>query len=612
MLIKQRHYSYGAAVLFGCLLLPFLYAAFFTFPEGDDFKAALDASCHFDIIGAIDHMFSAWWKWSGRYTFSFLWIFFGDIAESRTAYTISILFSFFLAWISIFGIIREIGRQDAAGQPVFIATFWLFAVLCTHGTVYQWYLLVEILTLIAGYSFLLLYIWSLCRLWNRQVVTHGTKIFCIAGCIIAAGLYENTGPMVLLISCVAYLLARLYNHPHRATYFLLVKIAAVCFLVSYLARGNFRRQTKRGMDFALMYTQVMHAGKDWWTYVVPALINPIYLAAIFVAAWVKPRWSVSLDQKMPAPLILAGSTILLCGYTFMLTLVHAMSDVTVGEATKIPANIAQYCIIFALFALFSCRDWLHLDALRRLGKPLNLVIILAILVTGNSNFFPVLWNGLLGEIVRHEQAYEKRKAVMAEHQGKTVAVMPLLHAPKPIPQETIGNKASSWPNKYAAPLYGVKGLETALPSPESAFALAVEHGLLAWREAGNGCSMAYVASLPLQSNATYTFDWIFLKTQGTMLPHVRTVVLPEDSFLARLPASWGIPDLIMKDIWPFKDLFQRPQATEFQFAGDKYYTIPLPQSDSAATRVGKDTIISVNNGPSMYATGTGTLPSSRR
>ena len=601
MLIKQRHYSYGAAVLLGCLLLPFFYAAFFTFPEGDDFKAALDASHHFDFLGGVDYMFSAWWKWSGRYTFSFLWVFLGDVSESRTAYTISILCSFLLAWISVFGIIRELGRQDAVGQPVFVATFWIFAVLCTHGTVYQWYFLVEILTLIAGYNFLLLYIWSLCRLWNRPVITRGTKIFCIAGCIVAAGLYENSGPIVFLVSCVAYFLAWRYDHPHRATYFLLVKIAAVCFLISYLARGNFRRQTKRGMDFALMYAQVLDAGKDWWTYIVPALINPIYLAAVFVAVWVKPRGSVSLDQKIPAPLILAGSVLLLCGYTFLLTLVHAMSDVTVGEASKIPTNLAQYCIIFILFALFACRNWLRLDALRCLGKPLSLTIILAILVAGNSNFFPVLWNGLLGEIVRHEQAYEKRKLVLMEHQGETVTVMPLLHAPKPIPRETLESKASSWPNKYAAPLYGVKGLETALPSPESAFALVEERGLLAWREAGNGCNMAYVASLALQSNATYTFDWIFLETQERMLPHVRTVVLPEDSFLMRLPASWDIPTLIMKGAWPFKGLFHRPRVTEFQFAGNTYYAIPLPQSDSAATGVGKETLISINNSPPMPA-----------
>lgn len=115
---------------------------------------------------------------------------------------------------------------------VFMATFLFFAVVCTHGTLGEWYLHVELLSLIGGYCSILLYVWSLCRLWNRPVAGRGTKIFCIASCIAAIGFYEHSALMVLMITVAAWLLARLYEHPHRAVFFLLVKIAAVFPAVS--------------------------------------------------------------------------------------------------------------------------------------------------------------------------------------------------------------------------------------------------------------------------------------------------------------------------------------------------------------------------------------------
>jgi hypothetical protein len=596
----HRGYGYPAALIIAVLLVPFMYTAFFAFPEGDDFSYALRAKFFFDVPNALHAMVSSWWKWSGRYTHHFVAVFLGDFVEYRATYTGLILFCHALAWLSLLGIARELGRRQGSGQAVFMATFLLFAVLCTYGTVNEWYLHVELLSLTGGYFGILLYVWSLCRLWNQPVAGRGTVIFCVASGIAAIGLYEHSALMVLMITIAAWLLARLYEHPHRAVFFLLVKIAAVCFLLNYLARGNFRRQTKRGMDFALMFGQVLRAGKDWWSHVVPAYATPLWLAVVFAAAWFVPRWKTPLEKKLSAPLILLGCFTACCAYSFGLTLVHAMSDVSVGETNKIPVNIAQYSIVFVAFGLFACRDWLRLGLLRRLGRPLCLVLVLVALVAGNSNFFPVLWDGLLGETARFARAYETRKAVMAAHQGETLTVMPLLHAPHAIYHDTIRPNVKSWPNKYAAPFYGLGGLETVPASPEAAFSLAEARGMLIWKDAGNGCRVAYIPSLPLPPNATYVFDWVFLDCGDAGPPRVRMVILPEAFSLTPLPAG-DIPDCLGKGEWPFRHLFRRPSPVALDAGGRTLYAIPLPQSNSAATMEGAETFVSVNNGPFVPA-----------
>lgn len=604
---KQRGYGYPSVFFIAALLLPFIFAAFFAFPEADDFSPALKASHMFDFIGGIDNMFSAWWKWSGRYAFHFSWVFFGDIAEYRGTYTGFILFSFFIAWLSVWGIARELNKPGSAGHSVFTATLWLFALLCTYGSVSQWYLLVEILTLIAGYSMILLYLWSLCRLWNRIVVTRGSKWFCIISCVAASGFYEYSGLMVLMISWGAFFLARMYEHPHRAVFFLLGKIASVCFLLQYLARGNFRRQTKRGLTSMAMLDQLMGAGKDWWAHVARAYLNPVFLVAAFVAAWISPRWKIPLEKKIPAPLILAGCLVLVFGFSFALTIVHALSDVTVGGAGKLPANIVQYSAVIVVFALFACKEYLHLDMVRKLGKPLGLVVVVAVLIVGNSNFFPVLWNGLLGETERYAQAHEKRKATIARHKGQSMAVMPLLYAPTPLFADSLVPGFKSWPNKYAAPFYHLEGLEAKEAAAGDAYMAAERQGPVEWKEAGNGTRTAYVPSLPLPPNETYVFDWLFVAGSGDGEPGVKVVVLEEGSLLLRLPTFLGLERLRAGE-WPFRGIFARPRPRPFTHRGGRFYAIPLPQSDSAVTGIGKKTFLSIDGSPFFPAMGNRSVP----
>ncbi|CAK7038337.1 MAG: hypothetical protein DELT_00667 [Desulfovibrio sp.] len=595
---KQSAYGGFWAIPIALLLVPFIYAAFFTFPQGDDFAPAVRAKHLFDIIGGFDHMFSAWWKWSGRYSFSFLWVFLGDVAEYRATYTASILLSFCILWVSVFGIARELGKDTAKGQAAFIATFWLFAVLCSHGTVRQWYFLVELETLLAGYSFTLVYIWSLCRLWNRDTVTRSVKWFPIISCILAAGFYEHSAPLVLAISVGAWLLATMYNHPSRKVYFLLVKISTVCFLIMYLARGNFRRQDKRGMTFALMFEQVCNAGKDWWKYILPAYCNPIYLAALFVAVWMPPRAKTPLTEKIPAPLILGGSLVLFCGFSFALTIMHALSDVTVGEASKIPANIAQYSIVFVFFALYACRDWLRLHVLQALGRPVSLVFVLGVLVVGNSNFFPALWNGAFGEIGRYGEAYEKRQAVMAQNGGQELTVMPLSSAPLPLPNDTITTGVKSWPNKYAAPFYGLRGLDVAMPTATDAYAVAALEDKLKWLDIGPGIKMAHAPSLSLvDGNESYRFDWVFIENDSAENTHIRVAVFGGCKLAQAVASSSKAMATIARGAWPFQGVFAAYGSLPLEVEGRKYFAVPLPLLDSEESARVRNMQISVDGQP---------------
>lgn len=546
-------------------------------------------------------MFSYWWKWSGRYSHAFALVFWGDACNYRITYSVVILLSFFTLWLSVFGIASELGEKGARGQAVFIATFWLFAVLCSYGTVQQWYLLVELESLIAGYVFTLVYIWSLCRLWNRAEASSGIQWFPISSCIIAAGFYEHSAPLVLAVSIAAWLLAVLYDHANRKVFFLLAKVSLVCFLLVYLARGNFRRQTKRGMTLAMMLEQLLNAGRDWWTYVIPACINPVYIAALFVAVWVKPRSKIPLTEKIPAPFILLGCFVLFCGFSLGLVIVHALSDVTVGEAAKIPANIAQYSVVFVFFGLFACREWLHLHALRVLGRPVWLLAVLAVLLGGNSNFFPVLWNGLSGEISRYAAAYEKRTRVVAEHEGGEITVMPLMHAPMPITSDSLAAGGRDWPNKYAGSFYGLKSLACREVSAAEAYTEAQKRGTLVWRDANDGTRVAYVPSLATGSNETYVFDWIFLESADGAPPRLRVLVLAPESFFVRLLASGEVPDRLKNGAWPFANIFNRPAPRPFAGAGQRLYAVPLPQSDTDATGTGNNTFLSVNGGPLFSA-----------
>lgn len=594
---RQSQYSFAAALLVSLLLLPFLYSAFFTFPEGDDFSTAIRANFFLDIFSGIDSMFSAWWKWSGRYSYHFFSTFFGYACHSRILYSGCLFLVFGVAWISVFGIARELGRKDSRGQAVFMASFWLFVLLCTHGLPMQWYVHVEIFTIIGAYCTTMLYIWSLCRLWNLPIATRGAKTFCILSGVIATGFYEYSALMVLLVTLAAFFLARLYEHPHRAVYFMLVKVAVVSFLLMYLARGNFRRQTKRGATSDIMFSQLLNVWGDWWKYMMPAYLNKLYVGAVFVAAWFAPGWRTPLDKKLPAPLILGGTLLVFFGFSFSLTVVHAMSDVSLGGSAKLPVSIAQFSTIILFFGILSCRDWLRLNFLRLLGKPLSLALMLGILIAGNGNFFPILWDVVWGDTQRYAQAYEKRKRVMAGHKGETVNVMPLLHAPTTISPDSIQQGVKSWPNKYAALMYGLAGIDAQSPSAEEAYTEARKLDSGNWLEAGGGFRLAYVPSLALRSNDTYVFDWIFLEGAGQEAPQVRVLVLGEHSLVFRLPEFLGLPERLVNAQWPFRRTFQRPDPQAFFVDGRKLYAISLPQSDTMATGVGGATFISVNGSP---------------
>ena len=600
MHMSRKTYGYPASLAVAALMLPFLYAVFFVYPIGDDFAAVVRGRHVFDLIGGIDNMFSNWWKWSGRYTHHFFTVFMGDAVLSRAASAMVILSSFALFWVSVFGIAKELGTRGGTGQSVFMATFWLFALICSHGVVSQWYALVETFSMMGAHSFTLLYIWALCRVWNANVVTRGMKVFAIAGCIAATGFYEHSALLVLVVTVTAYVLARVYDHPHKKMFFLLLKVSAVSFLFMYLARGNFRRQTKRGMTFALMFEQLLGAGKDWWTYILPAYCSPVYLAALFGAVWFVPGWKTPLEKKIPAPWILLAGLAVFFGYSFGLTLVHAMSDVTVGETPKLRENIIQYETVFVWFVLLSCREWLRLAAFRVAGKCVSFLLIIGILLAGNGNFFPVLWDGVFGENARYAQAQEKRKAVIARHQGETLAVMPFLTLPRTRASDGLKADPKAWPNKYAGPAYGLAGIASHIPAPETAFAAAEARGDLAWKDAGNGIRAAYVPSLGLGPNETFTFDWLFLEG-GETAPHVRFVTVPGDSLLFSLPTALGVRERLASGAWPFRDIFKQAAPVRLTLSGRQLYAIPLPLSDSAQSGVANGTFFAVNGGPFIAA-----------
>ena len=593
-------------------LLPFVYAFGFLFPRGDDFDEVTRAMFLFDLPGGLYEIGREWLIWSGRYTYHFLAVFLGKAGELRPAYGLVCAAVAALYGLAVYGLARETGggerisRRDAA----FCGCFAVLALFCCHQNLQTFYMLTDALTMGLQPTLALCFLWALCRLWRVQadadaVKTKRARRAAIATGVLAVGVYEHSAAAVALCAGAACVLAwradreagnsQAVGTGRRLRDFL--QVGAWCLgalLFSFLAPGNFYRKAVRHISPDVQWQQLCAAWDEWlrsafwffdglWPWAVLALVVFLRLARPADAGGKTAR-----GRKKA--LWLAGTAIV----TYLLlsgglTILHALSDVTISSSDKLPAGLSLYAACafgFALHALLGTANpaphlirrlppWLPLLALvgafclsGNLSQTFvnavngNMMILaetlsrrygyLAALGAAEAKADDAPKFGLLGEIYRPDA--RKRRIDPALPQA---VVQELPPAPVfPIHMgETLPDEAEAWPNLWVAWMYGVGGVRSSRPDP-----------LTAVRNVGNaatptvltvppalrerGVSAAWRVRAQGGPNITFADTWLVLRADGP-LPESIAVLRPnppDRRRLAPLPVqNWLLTRLLEQD-----------------------------------------------------------------
>ena len=450
--------SWKYSVAAGILLIPFVLSMGFIFPAGDDFARCNMASRLFDVTGGLHEMGSAWWKWSGRYTHHFLVVFLGRVVLSREACALTAAGMALLHLVPLYGIFSTLqgGRRR---ESVFLALFCLLAIYCGYQDLSEsFYFITGIFSIGVSGGMTLLFLWAMCRLWFAPQVTRGTVFFPVISGILAIGCYEHSALATLLAAGIALGMARLYRHPHEAAFRQVMLWIGAFFLLSFLCRGNFRRQTKRGTDIHVISDQLGNAWDDWLMYGFWVFASVLPVAAVVAGGLARPRWRASLADKLSIPVVmsLGGAAYVLLSASIVF--VHALSDVTIGQTSKLPASLALLAAYLLAFLVLACGDGLR----RKLSAlPAWLVIPpLFVVVCTAPNMCRTVANLLTGENAVYAAALEDRFAWFRSSEArdeKPVLVADLGVAPFLFVSEAVQTRTTLWPNKHIAEMFDLPG-----------------------------------------------------------------------------------------------------------------------------------------------------------
>lgn len=493
---------------FGVLILPFVYSAFFTFPGGDDFDRANTARYIFDVYKAVESMGWSWWVWSGRYTHHFLVIFFGDAVWSRLGYAAVCLGVMGVYFLGMFGIFRELTGRREYSTPFVLALVGMLTFFAGHESLnLTYYLVTDALGLGIGNGIVLIFIWSLTRIWFCPHVEKRDVVFAVASGGIGIGCYEHAAVAIFITGCTGAALAFAYDHKHKAVFWKIAKWILFFFLLSFLARGNFRRQTKRSVSFEEMLANVQHAGIDWFKYSFIGFGSVFPVMAVLLARICPASWGQSFQKRWSLIWVLGGGLVVFIGVSGAIVLVHAMSDVTIGEASKLPASVGLLSAYIMLGVALGCRESLQ----KCLGwLPKGGALALAVLILVLSPNIQKTWiDTVSGTTALFGAEQARRFDVLMSHQGMNVSVCPLLTTAYPATSfgDPIPTHSSQWPNKQIRKMYGLKGLQSVLPQKEK----VLEQ--IASRPLEEAQYAEYVPDVQAGPNESYLFDWLVFKPE---------------------------------------------------------------------------------------------------
>ncbi len=495
------------ASLAGCvLLLPFIYALGFCFPRGDDFDEACRAMFIFDLPGGIYEIAREWLTWSGRYTYHFLAVFLGKAAHIRAANGLLCALVMFLYFLSLYGLAR-LENCDRA-KALFFAIFALFAILGCWQPLTDFYLFTDVLTICLQGAASLAFFYGLINLW-QNVETSSSKNafrFALASGLIAIGIYEHSALAVIFAAFLAWLTSLYYKRKPQI-FLNLYWCLLAALLFSFLAPGNFHRQAVRNASAGLKGII------DDWIFGLenfvhsPWLVSGICLGLVLVCLKPKSKTSPSHGNLVAAFAVF----ILACIFSLAFAALHAQSDFTLQSHGKFISSLSLYLALAVglIITLLSS----PMPQFTQPGKLQKIILVLAVIcVTGKclegNNFRLAAINAANGELLVYgdfmetrinylqklgESAEEKNAAPkfgLAGELFRPESRKPWLDPALPhgivcsfaenafpdFRHEDLQKEPASWPNKWAAWLYGLSGISCKKPDPAAAFA-EIQNGL---------------------------------------------------------------------------------------------------------------------------------------
>jgi hypothetical protein len=519
------------------LLAPFPYAMFFTFPFGDDFVRAVVAHGLFDWVGGLMDVGLHWLRWSGRYTHHFLVVFLGDAVLSRAGYGAVCLGVFALYGIALFAMFRRIAAGARPQELAFFTLASLLALAAGHQSLnITYYLVTDALGLGIGNAMVLMFIFTLARLWHLPAMRRRDAAYPIFCAAFAIGCYEHAAIATVLSAALALWMARQTGHPHRRAFLLIAGASLAFLLASFLAPGNFNRQQIRAVTWDRIAEQLLLAGTDWLAIAWQASHSHFVLLGLFLGLAITPRVRSGLRPIPPGRMAAAGLAVFVA-LSAGIVLVHALSDVRVVSIHKLPASISLLSGVALTYISLSCAGALRAHANRI--PVLFLVAPVILLFAASTNTWTTIRSILTGQLDAYAATMTTRLAVLGASQGGDVRLAPLPACPFPAcVGEPVPASSATWPAAYIARLFGQRSVVTAAPDAARAYALFHAVPSPQWtRISGAEIEAAYAVVEP-GPNASYRDGWIFLRAARPLsAPAVNVLTAPRDPW-GYLPAGF--------------------------------------------------------------------------
>ena len=507
------------------LLLPFAYAFGFLFPRGDDFDEVTRAMFPFDLPGGLYEVAREWLTWSGRYTYHFLAVFLGKAGEIRPLYGLVCAGVAALFGLGLFGLARVVNVRRA--PAVFCGLLGVLVVLAGHQSLPNFYLLTDALTMCLLQAMTLVFLWMLCRLWTAQTVEaqKARRQAIIIG-ILTVGVFEHSALAALAACTVAVLLALVDRFANRETEPDATQNARTrlrhmgvlwlwvfgALLFSFLAPGNQVRRATRHIDADVLLRQLAAAFDEWrqaafWFF--DGLWPWAVLLLVLVLRGMRGQYPAFARRSTGSGLLMAALAVAAyLGLSALLTVLHALSDVTISSTAKLPAGLSifsAYAFGFALWGLLNAFPAVErpLARLPRRALMAALLIPLLTMLASSSNWRSTMTNaanggmlhlglqlqeryntlqaigdaawpkdapprfGLLGEIYRpgaRKRAIDTKLPLPVVQRSIPATVFPVQMG------EALPAQPETWPNLWAAWMLGLGGVYSAPPAASAAVA----------------------------------------------------------------------------------------------------------------------------------------------
>lgn len=528
------------------LLLPFAYAFGFLFPRGDDFDEVTRAMFPFDLPGGLYEVAREWLTWSGRYTYHFLAVFLGKAGEIRPLYGLVCAGVSALFGLGLFGLARVVSVQR--GAAAFCGLLGVLVVLAGHQSLPNFYLLTDALTMGLLQAITLVFLWMLCRLWAAPTAEarKARRQAIIVG-VLTVGVFEHSALATLAACTVAVLLALADRFASRETEPDVTQNARTrlrhmgvlwlwvfgALLFSFLAPGNQVRRAARHIGTDVQLRQLAAAFDEWrqvafWFF--DGLWPWAVLLLVLVLRGMRGQCSIVSKGTARSGLLMAVLAIAAyLGLSALLTVLHALSDVTISSTGKLPAGLtifSAYACGFALWGLLNAFPAVERSLARLPQRVLMvaLLIPLLLMLASSSNWRNTTANaanggmlhlglqlqerydtlqvmgdtaqpkdapprfGLLGEIYRpgaRKRAIDKNLPLPVVQRSIPATVFPVQMG------EALPAQPETWPNLWAAWMLGLGGVYSAPPAASAAVtALEAPAGMAAQKPVTLGLPQA--------------------------------------------------------------------------------------------------------------------------